>query len=412
MALILTAAVLPPLSPPVSAQGSNQGLMSGWVVDEAGRTDFEGSKVAQFRAMREAGAGWVRIEFRLGQCFSDWTSPGCATAQGENALAVYDQVISEARAQGLQVLGLIDYASMVGTQDQWTVNAAELNPTERYGTCRNAAGRYSGGCNGYFEAFAQNVATVLATHFDGVHGPLVEQWEIWNEPNAYTSISSPGVYTGGYFMYPSNFAWLLRLSYEAIKRAQPNAVVISGGLFALDSSEPNNRSGVYTPSTSGDTGSSRSRCAANLSAGQSGASYLCSTYEMGRNRAGWRPGASPFDHVGQHLYVDQWKRTSRQALSAYLQELRYAYRDFEGDNTRKQIHITEVGWTTDTVSPGIQAENLEIAFDQVFRTTPFVARAYWFFFRDEPAAALRYGLTDPEGGVKPAYTAFQRFATY
>jgi hypothetical protein len=387
--------------------------MAGQVLDDAGRIDFPGSRVAQFGAMREAGARWVRIEFRLGSCFNDWTSPGCPTAQGPSALAVYDLVINEARAQRLQVLGLVDYASWPGTQDNWAMNNAEHNPTERFGTCRNESGRYSGGCNPYIEAFAQNAAGTLAAHFDGTNGPLVDQWEIWNEPNAYTTPQGDSYYTGGTFIYPSNFAWMLRLSYEAIKRVQPNTTVISGGLFALDTTEPNTRNGVYTPpGPSTGTGTSASHCAANLSAGQSGATYLCSTYEMGRNRAGWRPGAYPLDQIGQHLYVDQWKRTSRQALLAYLQELRYAYRDYEGDATRKQIYITEVGWTTDTVSAALQADNLQTAFTEVFRPTPFVARAFWFFFRDEPAAALNYGLLDADGNPKPAYAAFQRSAAY
>jgi len=231
-------------------------------------------------------------------------------------------------------------------------------------------------------------------------------WEIWNEPNAATSNPSSTVYTGGTFLYPSNFAWLLRLSYEAIKAVQPSSTVVSGGVFAFDLSEPQTRNGLYQGPFS------RSRCQATLSAGQSGATYLCATYEMGRTRAGWRPGATPFDHVGQHLYVDQWKRTSSEDITRYLLEIRYAYRVYEGEDTTKQIYITEVGWTTDTVSSAIQAENLQVAFDQVFRTTSFVAQAYWFFFRDEPQAQLRHGLTDADGSPKPSFEAYQRFATY
>jgi hypothetical protein len=402
------AAVLPPSVAPATAQpaAGNQGMMTGWVMDDAGRIDFPGSRVGQFRSVREAGAGWVRIEFRLGLCFNDWTSPGCATAQGANALAVYDLVVDEARGAGLQVLGLIDYTSWPGVQDQWLANNAEQNATERYPNCRDDAGRYSGGCNAFIESFAQGAARVVAEHFNGVNGPLVDNWEIWNEPNAFTESPSTGVYRGGYFVYPSNFAWILRLSYEAIKAAQPNATVISGGLFAFDITEPQTRSGVY------EGVAARSRCSANLASGQSGAAYLCATYEMGRLRAGWRPGTAPFDHVGQHIYADQWKRTSRESLLRYLLEVRYAYREYEGESTPKQIYITEVGWTTDTVSMTVQAENLQTAFEEVFRPTPFVARAFWFLFQDEPAARLSYGLRDPDGAPKPTLEAFRRSAAY
>ena len=406
--LLLLVILVGPGARSTLAQGpaGNQGIMTGWVMDDAGRIDFPGARVGQFAAARQAGAGWVRVEFRLGPCFNDWTSPGCPTAQGSNALAVYDLVVNEARAAGLQVLGLVDYASWPGGQDQWLANNAEHNDTERYGVCRNEAGRYSGGCNPYIESFAQGAVRVLAEHFNGVNGPLVDNWEIWNEPNAFTETPSVGVYRGGYFVYPSNFAWIMRLSYEAIKGAQPNAVVISGGLFAFDITEPQTRSGVY------EGVAARSRCSASLASGQSGAAYLCATYEMGRLRAGWRPGTAPFDHVGQHLYADQWKRTSRESLLRYLLELRYAYREYEGESTPKQIYVTEVGWTTDTVSATVQAENLQTAFEEVFRTTPFVARAFWFLFQDEPDARLNYGLRDPNGLPKLTFEAYQRSAVY
>src|SRR5437762_1261870 len=90
LAVVATLVMLSPgASVPVAAQTTlgNQGMASGQVMDDAGRLDFPNSRIAQFGAMHDAGAAWIRIELRLGPCFSSWTSPGCATAQGATALA-------------------------------------------------------------------------------------------------------------------------------------------------------------------------------------------------------------------------------------------------------------------------------------------------------------------------------------
>src|SRR5262249_19355893 len=120
----------------------------------------------------------------------------------------------------LKVVGLISNEAWHGDQAQWTFNNAELNTN---GT----------GDNTYIQNFATNAAGVLANHFVG----RISAWEVWNEPNAYsTSGPAPGEFSGSSFIYPSNFAWLQKRSYTAIKAAQPGAasVVISGGLFGSD----------------------------------------------------------------------------------------------------------------------------------------------------------------------------------
>src|SRR6185437_12738881 len=100
-------------------------------------------------SMALAGAGWVRINFRLGACFSNWTTVGC---NGQTALQSYDQVVASAQTQHLQILGLMSNESWQGDQSQWVANNAEKVPN---GT----------GDNPYVQGFAQNAAGVLAQHF-------------------------------------------------------------------------------------------------------------------------------------------------------------------------------------------------------------------------------------------------------
>src|SRR5690242_15295969 len=100
LALVVGATIV---LPGALAQG-DQGLQGGWAVDDSGNVIFTHSVADELPLMQQAGAGWVRINFRLGGCFDDWTTRGC---NGRTALQVYDDVVGRARGQGLQVLGLL-----------------------------------------------------------------------------------------------------------------------------------------------------------------------------------------------------------------------------------------------------------------------------------------------------------------
>jgi hypothetical protein len=139
------------VAPNVAIQGK-QGLQGGWAIDDQGHVNFVHSVTQQPPLMQQAGAGAVRLNFRLGACFSDWISVGCATAdQPRTALGLYDQVLHMAQQHGLKVIGLISNESWHGSQAEWTVNNAE-----------NAGGS---GDNAYVRDFATNAA--------GVPGPTL-----------------------------------------------------------------------------------------------------------------------------------------------------------------------------------------------------------------------------------------------
>jgi hypothetical protein len=132
---------------------------------------------------------------------------------------------------------------------------------------------------------------------------------------------------------------------------------------------------------------------------------------MGLTHGGWQPGRYPFDHVGQHLYIDGGSLTSEEKLRYYLDDLRDAYLHYEGAASPKTTHITEFGWSTKDLSQEIQAENLVLAFD-TFRQVAYVARAYWFHAQDVPEAGLFYGLADSSGKKKRAFAAYQDVTDY
>ena len=173
------------------ADGPVRGLQDGWANNNVCGVMFT-PMVAE--EIATAGASWVRINFRLGGSYN-WTE--VASCDGASALDSYDTVVSNARAAGLNVLGLLSNESWPGSQAAWQANSAEQNPG-------------SSGDNAYLEAFSHDAACVLFEHFSG----RVAAWEVWNEPNAYTSYAPGTGYTGSTFIYPSNFAWLLRRVYE------------------------------------------------------------------------------------------------------------------------------------------------------------------------------------------------------
>jgi hypothetical protein len=434
LAIVALAPLLPAQVSVAAAPQGNQGLQDGWAIDDDGK--FSGGlhllSDGEFAYMRGAGAGWVRINFRLGKCFDDWTTPvpqsaidsGRCNASTLNRTAAdqYVSVVQNARAQGLRVLGLLSNESWHADPSAWVANNSEHNAT-------------ANGDNPYVHAFA-SAAGVLAARLKG--SQLVEEWEVWNEPNAWTSNPSTGVYTGGTFIYPSNFAQLLKQSRDSIKAANSSAIVISGGLFGHDAAagtlvisvQPDGsqqrfvkHGGFAAPTPAAAAGPTpilpdalpgRAAAVSCTTSIPSGADYLCQTYVVGRSRAGWgRSG--PFDHIGEHLYVDQGGVTSAANISQFLSDVRRIYVGFEGTSTAKRTELTELGWNTlaGGITPAIQAQNLTTAY-QDFHSTAYVRRAFWFRTQDLPWDG--YGLIGFESNgtatPKPAYTAYQQSAVY
>ena len=371
-----------------------QGLQDGWAFDNSGNTAGPDLLLAQFGFMQQAGAGWVRIHFRLGDCFSAWDTPGCRS-DGKTARDLYDEVVNAALKHNLKVLGLLTHESWRGAgghQADWNANNVENGGVD--------------GNNIYIQDFANRAAGLLSAHFKG----RVDAWELWTKPNAW--IDNAGTaYSGGTFVYPSNYAQMLKQTGAAIRTANSNATFISGGLLGHDV-------GVRHQGLQGTYSGKPADCPSTL---PSGGEYLCAVYNMGRTKAGWR-SESPFDHVGQHVYLKQGTSVTSDDLTRYLEDVRKVYLTYGREPTSKQTHVTAFGWTTASVSANIQAQNLRTAY-RTFQTKSlsrggYVARAYWFRTRDlgnpasNPGYFDYYGLVDVAGRLKSAFSAYQKNANY
>lgn len=323
-----------------NAAGSN-GIQYGSPMDNDGTIRLTDT-VAD--AIAGTGSGIVRLVFKTGNYGSDTAA----------WYAKYDQIVDRLRARGLTIIGFVGYEMLYGTQAQWCENNVENGGTDGY--------------NSYIDSLGYMIGRV-ASHFEG----KVKYWEVWNEPNAWTSNPSPGVYTGGTFIYPSNFAALLGHVYTQLKYYnQINCEVISGGLFGHD--------------------------IAGMNPAGAGANYLSDTYYMGINYGSWNwilsnVGTYPLDHIGQHIYITQGGLVAQTNMAAYSDWVRDAYVTYEGVNTLKKTFITEYGWETpvsEGVSEADQATNISRSI-AAFNSKSYVAGSTWFFLQDE-VADLKYGI--------------------
>lgn len=336
-------------TPPIPG---NQGLQDGQAISDSGTVNS--TFINQYPQMvKIAGATWLRVGLRLGSSFSSWTPA---------VLALYDTIVNKAIESGLNVLGLINNESYPGSQTDWVAN----NHEQLAGT----------GDNTYIGNLASS-ANTIAAHF----GTRIQAYEIWNEPDAWTSNPSDAIYTGGSFIYPSNFAWMLKHCFDNIRSANPYAKIISGGLFTND----------LGPSIgSFDT-----------------TYYIPNFISYGINSVPW--SGTPFDFAGEHIYIDQGTTTTSAHMQTACDVIHNAFTTALG--TAMSMWITEVGWTIASVSEQVQSSNLQTAY-QTFKSNSYITRAFWFNNSDVPGSGQQYGLSNSSGTPRLSLSAYRQYAQF
>lgn len=284
-------------------------------------------------------------------------------ADGNWQFAVYDDLVKRATNAGIPLLGILGYSmkrvSVAAADLQGDPWAISFCPPDDIGQ---------------FATFAGMVAARY---------PEVHYWEVWNEPNAaYFWRPSPD---------PARYVQLLKLSYDAIKSANPKAVVALGGL------SPGAGAGQLNTTEA--------------------ASFLESVYQDG--------GKKYFDAVGFHPYNGGVPPDSY--LAGYVNSVRDVMtRNQDGS---KPVWITEIGWVvgggTNGLSETLQADYLSRSFTILFNLN-FVQRVYWYNLKDysnpathvtpSPGTAcgpgigtpVDYGLFHYDGSPRPAAAAFRK----
>lgn len=270
--------------------------------------------------LQAAGVRWVRLGFQI---------------DGSNLdLLAYDRMIDTLCAHGISVLGLLNHEMLLRTD--------YANPDDAAFTSYQQE----------FVALTQFLARYFAHR--------IQVWEIWNEPNLGE----------GAYLSPVRYATLLQHCYGAIKRVNPQAQVIFGGL---------------------------------ASAWPDSHAYLAAVY------AAWQSGGlHPFDLLALHPYPRKREGPDpaiffraepeqKTILDKFLQLMAE-----QGDG-HKRIWITELGFNSAKTSSnrprclaGVLVDesqqatyavaSLDILFQQITLwaepTTPAVEKVFWYQYMD------------------------------
>lgn len=284
-----------------------------------------------FELAGKAGIGFVR--FAMGQERVEGR-PGVYDFQ-----RYYDKIMAKAHSVGLIPLVMLGFTPRWNSTAPNDPNYLDFPPKD-------------------YDAFGRYVYESVR------HYPHVLYWEIWDEPDL------PGYWRGT----PAEYARLLAVAYQQIKRANPQAKVLLGGL-ALDGQrvDPDFLEDIL-----------------------SDASY---------------PAARYFDIMNFHIY----DLSKMQARMEYIQKTLARY-----GASNKPIWVTETGYPSDPLEqqrkgfrdlrfrgPEGQAAWLREALP--FLRSFNVEKVFWFklFDSDKDAGFRTYGLLDFQAQPKPAYEAYR-----
>jgi hypothetical protein len=280
----------------------------------------------------------------------------------------FDKVVEVASRHGLKVLPFV-YGTPAWIAPKYTVLPVNSVRAKRAWAAflEAAVRRYGPGG----ELWAERApGTVL--YEPAIPRPLaIRTWQIWNEPNFF------------YFAQPASpqrFVKVLKVGSPAIKRVDPGAKVILGGLFGEPTAKPPN--------------------------GMPASQFLSAVYRT--------PGVKRlFDGVALHPYAAFSE--DLEAMVEEIHEITLANRD------RVPLYITEIGWGSENnfeevaFEQGIrgQVEQLRAAYGYLLenRRRLNLKQVYWFSWKDledtctfcDSVGFFREG---PRFRAKPAWHAF------
>ncbi len=297
---------------------------------------------ASLRALEmasQAGIGWLRLGFPW-----SWVEG----TPGRFIWQVHDALIAKAQSLGIEVMGSLGYTAVWASSAPPEVTRAV--DRERYPpTDYEAWGRY------VFQTVSR-------------YKGRVRYWEVWNEPD----LGGEGQF-GFWRGTESEFARLLAVAYESVKRADPQAQVVIGGLSLGGS--PGVLNEEFLPRILNDP------------------SY---------------PAARYFDIAAFHQYGS--KETARQRITYVKSELEKV------GAGQKPIWVTEVGIASEPRpqdppqyrGPEGQARYLREMLPYLLELG--ARKVFWFSLVDSTlsgANTISHGLLREDLEPKPAYFAYR-----
>jgi hypothetical protein len=296
---------------------------------------------AELNQIVATGISWVRFDF-------EWKNVQPQN-NGQYNWTALDAFVAKVNTHHVNILGVIDYAPA------WAAGPCALGTN----------------CPPASPALFATYAAAVAQHFTSQG---VSKWEIWNEPN--------NAFFWGSTSNCSAYAADLKAAYVAIKRVNPAAGVISGGLSPA--------------STDGSN--------------MSPTDFLSCIYTSG--------AGGYFDAVGDHPYtypflpsannLDAWAEMSQTSPS--LRSIMV-----ENGDANKRIWITEFGAPTNGPDPDsyvnewVQNSMMTDAINQ-YMSYPWAGPFFWYTFADSGTSTSTienfFGLLRFDGSEKPAYMTY------
>ncbi|MDM8531659.1 cellulase family glycosylhydrolase [Anaerolineales bacterium HSG25] len=327
------------------------------------------------RLISEAGIKWVRQEFT----WEDIEIHGKGDFEDrrhepyKSAWEKYDQIVDFAEKYDLKIMARLSNPPAWTRAMTDTVGAfAPPDDYQDYG----------------------DFVTALATRYRG----RIPAYQIWNEPNIYPE-------WGEYPISAEEYTELLKVGYQSIKKADPDAIVVMGALAATIELDRQRR---YSP-----TGFPTSP------GGLSDVLFLQQLYNA---------GAAPyFDVLAMQGYGLWSGPTDRRMQPRVLNFSRPLYvRDVmvRNGDAHKAIWLSELGWNVVPPESGLppiygqvtleqQARYTQIAYQRIQKEWPWLGVGfYWFFKQADDREKLGnpqyyFRMMEPDFTPLPIYEAIK-----
>jgi len=319
----------------------------------------------QLRLISEAGFHWIRQEFPWqdieihgrGDFIDRRNDPN-----GVDAWAKYDNIVGLAEKYHLEII------ARLSSPPAWSRAAGEDNGAFAPPDDTNDFARY---------------AQAVVTHYKG----RIHTYQVWNEPNIYPEWGEQNV-------SPEDYTRLLCLTYQAIKSADPDAVVLSGALAPTEELSGRDFSDYL---------------------------FLDRMYRAGAGACfdvlamqGYGLWSGPSDHRARPLVVNYGR-------NEFIRDLMVK----NGDE-HKPIWISEMNWNAapEGVEPRYgrvtldqQARWAPLAYERAQREWPWVGViAFWYFkqaddqwLREQRPEAY-FQMAEPDFTLLPVYDSMKAYA--
>jgi hypothetical protein len=363
---VLPGVPTPPPSPQAATAGGGTPTGSGAFVGnpEYGMNVFLAGNAAttprDLALLKRLGFTWQKSLFQ-------WRSIEGA-GKGAFDWRDADRVVAASRDAGIKIIARLDF------QPAWSRSVQTNN-----------------GPPDDFEDYADFVQAFVERYKAGSPRGTVHAIEIWNEPNLDREWGGTPINQA----QAASYVRLLRLAYEAAKRADPSVIVVSGGLSPTCTNDEHARPDDL---------------------------YLQWMYDagaepffdvLGAHGAGYDkpPSASPDESAAKHNGCRVFTFRRVEDVRAVME------RNGDGD---KPVWLLEFGWTTDTVHPAYawfavtpqqHGEYIVAAYQWARQNWPWIGVMTVWNLPDPNWTRDReeywWGIANPDGSARPALDMLQ-----